>query len=206
MNAPEVPLPPASEAAAGRPGGRPAWATVPNAITLLRLLLLAPVCWLLVREATLGPGSVLLLALWASTDWIDGFLARRLHQVSRVGQMLDPIADRVGIGAVVVCLAAAGHLSWWAVGIVLVTDLATALLAGRAAARGRIVVHLLGKTRTAVMFLGIALLVGALAFRPSLAIVGTVVVWVGVLLHIIAGASYIRAAATGSLTPPQVTR
>ncbi|MEA5154748.1 CDP-alcohol phosphatidyltransferase family protein [Raineyella sp.] len=206
MNAPERPLPPTSDAPAPVTGGRPGWVTVPNAVTLLRLVLLAPVCWLLVRSASVGPLSVVLLALWASTDWIDGFLARRLHQVSRVGQMLDPIADRVGIGAVVVCLAVAGHLSWWAVGIVLATDLTTALIAGRAAARGRIVVHRLGKTRTAVLFTGIAVLVAALAFAPGFAVVGTVIIWVGVLLHILAGTAYIRQAITGSWDRPEVTR
>ncbi len=206
MNAPERPLPPTSDAPVPTDGGRPAWVTVPNAVTLLRLVLLAPVCWLLVRSATVGPLSVALLAVWACTDWIDGFLARRLHQVSRVGQMLDPIADRVGIGAVVVCLAVAGHLSWWAVGIVLVTDLTTAAVAGRAAARGRIVVHRLGKTRTAVLFTGIAVLVAALAFAPTLSVVGTVVIWAGVLLHIVAGASYIHAAVTHAWDRPEVTR
>lgn len=207
MNAPELPLSPLP-GAPHTPAERPDWATLPNAVTVLRLLLLAPVCWLLVRPSGVSPLAVLLLFLWAATDWIDGFLARRLHQASRTGQVLDPIADRLGIGAVVVCLAVARHLSWWAVGIVLVTDLVTALLAGRAAAEGRISVHLLGKARTAVMFGGIAVLVAALAFAPTLAIVGTVLVWAGVVLHVIAGPTYIRAALGGSRTPtpPGVTR
>lgn len=185
---------------------RPDWLTLPNAITLLRLLLLVPVCWLLITESQVSLLSVVLLVVWASTDWIDGFLARRLDQVSRTGQVLDPIADRVGIGAVVICLAVAGHLSWWVVGIVVVTDLVTGLLAGRAAAQGRISVHLLGKARTAVMFTGIAVLVAALAFAPSLAIIGTVLIWIGAGLHIISGASYIRGALTSRAAPPEVTR
>ena len=183
---------------------RPDWLTLPNAITLARLLLLAPVCWLLLTEAQLSPTSVVLLVAWAATDWIDGFLARRLDQVSRTGQMLDPIADRLGIGAVVVCLALTGHLSWWAVGIVVVTDVVTGIMAGRAAAQGRIAVHQLGKTRTAVMFTGIALLVAALAFAPEMAVVGTTVIWVGAALHIVAGASYIRGALRTAPTPPSV--
>ena len=185
---------------------RPDWLTLPNAITLLRLLLLAPVCWLLLDQAAVRPSSVLLLVVWAATDWIDGFLARRLNQTSRVGQMLDPIADRIGIGAVVICLAVAGHLSWWPVVIVLVTDVLTVVLAGRAGAQGRIAVHLLGKTRTAVMFIGIAALVAALAFAPGWAIIGVGVIWFGAALHLVAGASYIRGALRTAPAPPSVTK
>lgn len=185
---------------------RPDWLTLPNAITLLRLLLLVPVCWLLIEQAVIRPSSVLLLVVWAATDWIDGFLARVLHQTSRFGQMFDPIADRIGIGAVVICLAVAGHLSWWPVGIVVVTDVLTVVLAGRAGAQGRISVHLLGKTRTAVMFTGIAALVAALAFAPGWAIVGAAVIWFGAALHIVAGASYIRGALRSAPVPPSVTK
>ena len=188
------------------PPDRPDWLTLPNAITLARLLLLAPVCWLLLTEAQVSTRSVVLLVVWAATDWIDGFLARLLDQVSRTGQMLDPIADRLGIGAVFVCLAVAGHLSWWAVGIVVVTDVVVVILAGRAAAQGRIAVHQLGKTRTAVMFAGIAALVAALAFAPDLATIGTTVIWIGAALHLVAGASYIRGALGTTPTPPAVNR
>lgn len=184
---------------------RPDWLTLPNAVTLLRMLLLAPVCWLLIEQAVVSVGSVALLVLWAATDWIDGFLARRLDQVSRAGQVFDPIADRIGIGAVVISLAVADHLSWWAVGIVVVTDILTGILAGRAAAQGRIQVHLFGKARTAVMFTGIAVLVAALAFEPAFTVVGTAIIWVGAAMHIVAGASYIRGALRTAPDRPQVT-
>jgi len=183
---------------------RPDWLTLPNAVTLLRLLLLAPVCWLLVRTPGDSPLVVGLLALWAATDWVDGFLARALHQVSRTGEMLDPITDRVGIGAVLLALALGGHVSWWPVGIVVVTDLATGLLAGRAAARGRIKVHLLGKFRTAVLFVGIVALIAALAFYPPATIFGRLLLWAGAALHVVAGATYIRAAVLGARRPPAI--
>lgn len=170
---------------------RPDWATVPNAVTLIRFGLLVPVCYLLVTAPAGSLLAVVLLVVWASTDWIDGFLARRLHQVSRTGEVMDPIADRLGIGAVVVCLAVAGSLSWWAVGIILGIDLVTASIAGRAAARGQIHVRPIGKVRTAVMFFGIAALVAALTYLPGLAIIGSVLIWIGVVLHVVAGAGYV---------------
>ena len=75
--------------------------TLPNAITLLRLLLLVPVCWLIVVGAEGSWWPVVLLALWASTDWIDGVLARALGQTSRLGEVMDPIYKQA--------ISSAGH-------------------------------------------------------------------------------------------------
>ena len=65
---------------------RPDWATVPNLVTLVRFVMLAPVCVLLVD----GPDTlaVVLLLVWASTDWVDGLLARALGQASRTGAII----------------------------------------------------------------------------------------------------------------------
>lgn len=167
------------------------WLTVPNAFTLARLLLLVPCCWLILSGAT-GWWPLLLLAVWASTDWVDGFLARRLHQVSRLGKTLDPIADRLGISLVVFCLAWVGALPWAAVAIIVGVDTAVVVLAGPAAKRGELAVTWLGKVRTAVLFFAI---VGIVAAHTEVLPVGglaTVLLWVGLVLHIVAGASYIR--------------
>src|SRR3954462_10130907 len=79
--------------------------TVPNAVSALRLLGVPLFLWLV-----LGPEAdvlaLLLLMLSGFTDWLDGYLARRLHQTSKLGEILDPVADRLYILAVVVGLAA----------------------------------------------------------------------------------------------------
>ena len=166
------------------------WLTVPNAFTVLRLLLLAPCCWLIVSGAT-GWWPLGLLAVWAATDWVDGFLARRLHQVSRLGKTLDPIADRLGISLVVLCLAWVGALSWWAVVIIVVVDAAVLVLAGPAAKRGELAVTWLGKIRTAIMFFAIVGIVAAHTQVLPVGAVSQVLLRIGLALHIVAGASYI---------------
>ncbi len=68
--------------------------TWPNAITLVRLALLPIFFWLLFGTGHRAVAAWLLGTLGA-TDWIDGFVARRLHQVSNIGKILDPTADRL---------------------------------------------------------------------------------------------------------------
>ena len=68
--------------------------TVPNAVTLVRLACLPLFLYLLFGRDDRGSAAYLLAAIGA-TDWLDGYLARRLHQISTVGKVLDPTADRL---------------------------------------------------------------------------------------------------------------
>lgn len=167
--------------------------TVPNLVTAARFALLVPVCALILQRAT-GWGPLILLAVWASTDWLDGFLAGLLDQRSRFGQILDPLADRLGIGMVVICLAWVDALSWMAVLIVVAVDLAALVFAGAAARAGKITVTWLGKARTAVMFVGIVALVADTTGVLPLGTLAQVLIGLGLILHMVVGLSYIRAA------------
>ena len=97
--------------------------TVPNALSLLRLLGVPLFLWL-----ALGPHAdgwaIIVLAVSSITDWLDGKLARLLHQTSRVGQLLDPAADRLYIVATVVALSIRDIMPWWLAGLLLGRDLA----------------------------------------------------------------------------------
>ena len=78
--------------------------TLPNAVTVARLCLLPIFLWVLLgRHDRYAAAAV--LACMGATDWIDGYLARHLHQVSAVGKVLDPVADRLlligGVGAII---------------------------------------------------------------------------------------------------------
>lgn len=75
--------------------------TVPNLISFIRLAAI-PVFWLLLLGAGDVAGATILFALIAGTDWVDGFLARRLDQVTKLGKALDPVADRLMIASAVV--------------------------------------------------------------------------------------------------------
>lgn len=83
--------------------------TIPNAISFVRLLLIPVFLWLLFgRDNPAGAGW--LLAFIGATDWIDGYLARRLDQVSELGKFLDPLADRLAVAAAVIGGLIAGVL------------------------------------------------------------------------------------------------
>lgn len=167
--------------------------TVPNLFTLVRFALIIPACDLILSRHQ-GWGTLILLAAWASTDWVDGFLARALNQRSRIGQMLDPVADRLGISAVIVCLAVVNVLSWMAVIIIVVVDVAALVFAGQAARRGEISVSFLGKVRTAIIFVAIIALVAQVSGLIPLGLAPQILVTVGLVLHILVGINYIRAA------------
>ena len=95
-------------------------------------------------------------------------LARALDQTSRTGQIMDPIADRLGLVAIVLTLALADLLPWAALAVIVVVDAAMAVLATRAALGGRISVSWLGKIRTFVLMASVFLLVAVAAWAPSL--------------------------------------
>ncbi len=88
------------------------WRTWANAVTLARLAALPLFLWLL-----FGTGhralAAWLLGVLGATDWVDGYVARRFNQVSSVGKILDPVADRVLVVTALVAVAAAAGVPWW---------------------------------------------------------------------------------------------
>lgn len=84
---------------------------VPNTISIIRLLLIPVFVWMVIG-ANYGWAGVLLGVIGA-TDWIDGYLARRLGQVTEIGKLLDPLADRIAVAVAVVAGLWSGVLAAW---------------------------------------------------------------------------------------------
>src|SRR6266508_1046032 len=122
--------------------------TVPNAISFARILLIPVFVALLVHHGTEAAG-LLLLAAVVSTDWVDGQVARRTGQVTELGKILDPVADRLAIAAALIALVARDAFPLWAALLILVRDFAI-LMAGLFLLRrgGRIDVRFIGKVAT----------------------------------------------------------
>jgi len=123
--------------------------TLPNALSLLRLLGVPVFLWLvLVREADLAAVGVLIFS--GFSDWLDGRLARAWGQVSRVGQLLDPIADRLYIVATVGAFVVRDIIPWWFAAILIGRDLVLVftLPVLRHYGYGPLPVHFLGKAAT----------------------------------------------------------
>jgi cardiolipin synthase len=114
------------------------WRTWPNAITLLRLAFLPVFFWVLFTTDHRAIAAWLLAVLGA-TDWLDGFAARKLHQVSNIGKILDPSADRLLVIGGLLAVAAAGGVPWWFALLTLTRELivsvVTLVLAALGAAR-----------------------------------------------------------------------
>jgi cardiolipin synthase (CMP-forming) len=103
------------------------WWTWPNLITVVRLALLPLFFWLLF-DTNHRALAAWLLATLGATDWIDGFVARRWHQVSNVGKVFDPVADRILVISGLLAVAAANGVPWWFASATLTRELIVSLL------------------------------------------------------------------------------
>jgi cardiolipin synthase len=134
-------------------------ATVPNLLSFIRILLIPVFVLLILRHGTEGAGLVLLGAV-VSTDWIDGYIARHTGQVSNLGKVLDPVADRLAIAAGLIALMARDAFPLWAGLLVLVRD-ALVIVAGAAVLfryKVRLDVRRIGKAATFALMVAIPLI------------------------------------------------
>jgi cardiolipin synthase len=133
--------------------------TVPNAITTVRLLCIPLFLWLLFGRPNGRYGAAFLLGALGATDWVDGFLARRLGQVSELGKILDPTADRLLLGVAVVSILIDGSVPLWLGIVVLLREVLVAAAAVVLAAAGarRIDVQWAGKAGTLSMMVAFPL-------------------------------------------------
>ncbi len=171
------------------------WATLPNAITLVRLLVCVPLIVWLVVATDARVWTALALVVFGATDWVDGFLARRTGTVSDVGIWLDPLADRLGILVVLAALVLSGLLPWWMLAVIVVVDAAVFVVGLRGRSRmGLMRASWAGKARTALIMVALpALLLGDsdVAGSELLTAVGALTFALGCLLHLVAGTGYV---------------
>ncbi|MBU2665608.1 CDP-alcohol phosphatidyltransferase family protein [Actinoplanes bogorensis] len=127
--------------------------TIPNVISFIRLLGVPLFLYLL-----LGPqndvAAVIVLAIGGTTDWVDGFVARRMNSVSRLGEILDPFADRLYILATLIGFTVRGVVPYWLTGALLLRELVIAialLVLRRNGYTAALPVHYVGKTGTFVL-------------------------------------------------------
>ena len=139
------------------PGSTDRVLTIPNLISSLRIALIPAFVVLIVHPNTTRAGLVLFVVVVA-TDWIDGALARATGQVSDLGKVLDPVADRLAIAAGLIALVVADAFPFWAALLILVRDMVV-LIAGLvllSTRRARIEVRYLGKVATFALMAAIA--------------------------------------------------
>jgi len=172
--------------------------TVPNLITLVRLACIPPYVWLL-EGADRQIAAALLLGVLGATDWIDGYVARRFHQVSTLGKVLDPVADRVLMITAVITITVHGAVPvWFGVATLareVVVSAAVLLLAWLGAAR--IDVLWVGKAGTfALLFAYPAFLLsdGPATWQSLVHMIAWITGLIGLVLAWVAACSYVPVA------------
>lgn len=129
--------------------------SIPNILSLSRLLLLPFICYAITRASQAGNiAALILISLSGLTDFLDGYLARQLDQRSHLGRILDPLLDKISVAVLMLFLAAYRSLPYWYVGLVIGRDLLILFAAISLVNRIKIVVesNFLGKC-TLVSFL-----------------------------------------------------
>lgn len=123
--------------------------TIPNILSFARLLGVPVFLWLILVPQADG-WAIVLLVVAGATDWLDGYLARRWHQITRVGQLLDPIADRLYILATLIGLLLRDIIPLWLVVVLVGRDVVMAVVLFILKRRGitGLPVHFIGKAAT----------------------------------------------------------
>lgn len=148
--------------------------TVPNALSFIRLLLV-PVFLVLIIAGKDGL-ALLVLVVSSVSDYLDGVIARRFRQITRLGQLLDPAADRAFIFAALIGLAVRGVIPWWLFAAIVARDLMLVVL-GLVLANhgyGPLPVHHLGKAGTLCLFYALPIIMIGQAFPDATAIANPV--------------------------------
>ncbi|MDI9440641.1 MAG: CDP-diacylglycerol--glycerol-3-phosphate 3-phosphatidyltransferase [Firmicutes bacterium] len=162
---------------------------LPNFITLTRILLVPLFTFLYLQE----PGSMNFAAtavflLAALTDALDGYLARSRKEITRFGQLIDPIADKLLITAALLCLIEVGQVSTWAALVILAREFAVSGLRILAAAEGKVIpASMWGKVKTVTQIVAVTAFFLGISWAP-------LVLWVAVLATIVSGVDYFRKA------------
>lgn len=174
---------------------------LPNCLTVVRMFLVPLLVVVLLtefeRQQIFGiPKEIVAAAIFglaAATDWLDGYLARRRRQITALGQMLDPIADKLLTSAAFISLVQLNLAPAWMVAVIIGREFAITTLRSVAYAKGiTIPASPLGKIKMAAQVTSILLLILGWGPLPWLAPIGYVALWVVTITAMISAIDYYR--------------
>ncbi len=187
---------------------------LPNSLTVARIFLVPVLVSVLLTkfEGRLVLGlpvelvAAAIFGLASFTDWLDGYLARRRHQVTWVGQVLDPIADKLLISATLVSLVQLNLAPAWMVAVIIGREFAITGLRSIAYARGMAMpASRLGKLKMVSQVVAILLLILGWERMPVLLLLGQVALWVVLATAIISALDYYHRFQMAFPRSPKVT-
>lgn len=187
--------------------------SIPNLLTYGRILAVPLIVFCFFKNGQLNPNdfarwSALIIFTVASlTDFLDGYLARKWQQVSNIGRMLDPIADKLLVSVILLLLAAEGSIAGWALwaGVIILCReiLVSGLREYLAALQVSVPVTMLAKWKTTIQMIAIGLLLAGPAgdkILPYTSEAGIVMLWIAAIITLITGWDYFRAGLQHILT------
>lgn len=174
---------------------------LPNSLTVGRIFLVPFLVVVLLTEfegrMVLGvPKEIVgaaIFGLASLTDWLDGYLARRRKQVTMLGQIIDPLADKLLISAALVSLVQMGLAPAWIVAVIIGREFAVTGLRSLAYSRGVVIAASpLGKIKMVAEVVAVLLLILGGEYLPQLVVLGTIGLWVVVVTALASAFDYYR--------------
>jgi len=180
---------------------RPSRLNLPNALTIGRIVLVPLLVVVLltkfegrmifgVRKELVGAA---IFGLASLTDWLDGYLARRRKEVTTLGQLMDPLADKLLVTAALVSLVQMGQAPAWMAAVILGREFAVTVLRAMAHARGHVIAASpLGKFKMVAQIVAILALILGRDHLGPLFIIGIVALWIATLTALASAVEYYR--------------
>ena len=168
---------------------------LPIALTLIRIVLVPLIIVFLISSSRVSVLIAAVIFIAASlTDWLDGRMARRWNQVTRLGTLLDPVADKLLVAAALVSLVQVNVIGAWVALVIIGRELAVTGLRGVALSMGAIVpASGLGKAKTVSQYVAITLLIlekGVAEEFVPFHLLSLAVLWVALALTVLSGVDY----------------
>ncbi len=168
---------------------------LPIALTLIRIVLVPLVIVFLISSQRVHVILAAVIFLAASlTDWLDGLIARRTNQVTRLGTLLDPVADKLLVAAALVSLVQVDMVPAWMAWVIIGRELAVTGLRGVALSMGVVVpASRLGKLKTVTQYVAVTLLIlekGVPAEFVPFHLVTGAILWVTLVITVLSGLDY----------------
>ena len=185
----------------GMPQSRTMFFTIPTLMTWTRIVaipLIVGVFYAPIDPATRNLIATLMFVVFAATDWLDGFLARKLNQASAFGAFLDPVADKFLVCASLLVLVHLGRTDMFVALIIIGREIAISALRewmAQIGASKSVAVHMIGKLKTTAQMVAIPfLLYDGRVFGIDTGLWGMVLIWVAAVLTVWSMVYYLRKA------------
>jgi cardiolipin synthase len=173
--------------------------TISNLLSFSRVVLLAPLAYVMYSDSPNRQAwMAAIIVLAGLTDFFDGYIARKLHQVTDLGKIIDPLADKITAGGAAILFVMVGLLPLWYLVVVVLRDLLILIGGIYIKAKKNIVTQSNWPGKFAMFFIAVVMLFAALD-NPSLEGLKQISIWVSVLLMIVSFGIYFRRLFIGQL-------